>query len=482
MLATSLLCAEVRHGKLEPCYLGPAHLELARAVIACCEAHEGRSHGELEAALAEVPGTAGRQGVACVEGPADASGSDRRVVAGLHATLGDRLERAIGAPLDPRRLRAAVFVAAARELETDRRTALAEAARSLGLEAGAPVERWLYADLRRERVVRLIRPLPTAPELLERYNFRLLQGLFLHADRVRIEVDGRSGGVARSDADRGAHGSADVSPEVKPDDKPDREPGGEARAIYRLARLHGLIVEAKTLHGDGAFALEVTGPLSLFQRTLKYGRALAAFLPACTLARRFRIEARVRLCGRDSTLVVTHADPILSPHRPPRRFDSALEERFHRDFTALGSRWDLRREERLLQVDGAVYFPDFTLRLRDDPRILVDLEVIGFWTREYLARKRALLRNLAGARMIFCVDARLSCDADGDGNEERDRDGGDGKAPSPGRGTGEAPGEDVGAERQHAVHIPFRGRVPAEAVLEALERFARAAPSPREGL
>ncbi|MBI4604035.1 MAG: DUF790 family protein [Planctomycetes bacterium] len=387
MLSKPLLRYEVRGGKVDPAYADGRCVGLVRALVERYEASAGRRYGELELSLERLP---------------EAAPYDRRLVLGLRRVIEEAMDLAVGSPVPPRRLRAAVFERAAlsRDLEAPR--VFREAAAALGV-AGQPIEPWLYGDLRSERIVTFPEALPAVERIIARYNFRLVQGLLFHSDRVRVEAD------------------------------------GQVRAIYRLAKLHGLIVEVRSPPPSrGGLRIEVTGPLSLFQRTLKYGRALAAFLPACAIASRFRVEARLFLRGASASLTITQDDEVLSPHREPRAFDSAVEERFFRDFTALGSRWDIRREERLVQAGDSVFFPDFTFRLRTDPGVRVDLEIVGFWTRDYLARKRAIMERVAGSPTIFCVDERLSC----------------------------------GREAAPVECIPFSGRVPPEKVLEVLERIA----------
>jgi len=130
---------------------------------------------------------------------------------------------------------------------------------------------------------------------------------------------------------------------------------------------------------------------------------------------------------------------VLSTHAPPRRFDSRVEARFYLDFLKLGSRWDVSREGDLIPLDSTVFIPDFTFRLRSNPAFQVNLEVMGFWTSDYLARKSSLLTKLPGGRFILCVDEKLCCDR----------------------------------ERLPFPCIVFSRRVPAEKVPQAPEGFAR---------
>jgi hypothetical protein len=393
VFSAALLRYEIDGYRVEPAYLDDRYTSLARALLLHYQAFDGKPYRELERALVDL---------------ASAQHHETRVIRGLRRVIEESMDLSVASPIEPKCLREAVFGARAKGPELDAEAVYRLAAAELGL-LEEPLQDYLYADLRPERLVRFSRePLP-APEILSRYNLRLLQGLFFYAERVEVEA------------------------------------GGSARAIYRFAKLNGLMVEAKrrpdALAADGArgLCIEISGPLSLFQRTRRYGLALARFLPACALGERFRIKARLALHGKRFQLEATGADRVLSTHRPPRLFDSKLEERFYKDFVRLGSPWSIAREEQWIQVGSTVFFPDFSFRRESRPGLRVDLEILGFWTRDYLARKLSILSRLGTSKMILCVDRKLACD----------------------RGLGPFP------------CIEFAGRVPAEKVLEQLERLSR---------
>jgi hypothetical protein len=106
--------------------------------------------------------------------------------------------------------------------------------------------------------------------------------------------------------------------------------------------------------------------------------------------------------------VIATGAPIF-PAREPRRFDSLLEERFARDFARLAPDWDLVREPEPVRAGDALMFPDFLLRHRRHPGRRFLLEIVGFWTREYLERKLATLRKAALQNLILCVDEDRNC-------------------------------------------------------------------------
>lgn len=295
-----------------------------------------------------------------LEGETSAPGA-RLVRAVLDASFPTRVVAAVAPP----RARAAVFEAAAR----DRRGALARAAREFGV-APDELEQALFADLPAER--RLQEPaLPvTLSEVMLRCNHAIAQAALASSSSVRIELE------------------------------------GHARAVVRHAHLRGLICTAA--RGGGATTLEVSGPLALFRRTALYGRHLAELVPLLGWSRGFRLEAECELPRGAGTLVLDPLSP-LRPSEPPRRYDSKLEERFARDFLRLASEWDLVREPEPIAVEGTLIFPDFALVHRRDPARRWLLEILGYWTAEYVETK---LRRLGAAgvdNLILCIDAARDC-------------------------------------------------------------------------
>ena len=53
-------------------------------------------------------------------------------------------------------------------------------------------------------------------------------------------------------------------------------------------------------------------------------------------------------------------------------------------------------------------FPDFALRHRGDGRRWL-LEIVGFWTREYVERKLARLRAAELPNLVLCLDESRNC-------------------------------------------------------------------------
>ncbi len=183
----------------------------------------------------------------------------------------------------------------------------------------------------------------------------------------------------------------------------------EVRRVVRYARLRGLICCVSPRGGDGT-RLDISGPMSLFRRTRLYGRALSSLLGQLAASRRWRLRASLDLgAGREPlTLKLGDRDRLLGDAGPDP-FDSDVERRFAADFRRVWPAWELRREPPPLQVGATLLFPDFELIRRTGPRRRLLLEIVGFWTPEYLARKLAGLAAAGRDDLILCIDDALGC-------------------------------------------------------------------------
>ncbi|HVV49107.1 MAG TPA: DUF790 family protein [Polyangia bacterium] len=342
-------------------YLGPQDEPWLRVLLGEMARFEGRRRRELAERLAEPL-------------PCEAPHFKRRAAARTLFALWRREPDdppPPGAPPlpEPAALRAELFAEAAAG-EAPAAAIVGAAAARLGLEPGALLER-LFADLPGERPVRAPAPPPTAAEAMLRTNLAIAQAVLMRASRVELRVEG---GV---------------------------------RPIVRLAKLRGLLCTIAEAAEGGRPVLEISGPFSLFQHTLLYGRALAELLPHLAWCARFELRAACALRGRLATVSFESGDPIF-PAAPPVPFDSRLEERFARDVARLAPDWDLVREPEPLRAGGTLIFPDFLLRNRLQPRRQVLIEIVGFWTPQYLAAKLEKLRQ-TDALCLLCVDDDRAC-------------------------------------------------------------------------
>jgi predicted nuclease of restriction endonuclease-like RecB superfamily len=230
----------------------------------------------------------------------------------------------------------------------------------------------LFADLPGERIVQSPDTVPTPTDAIRRVNLAMAQAMLFRATSVRVRVE------------------------------------GQTRALVRIAKLRGLICTVTVPSEGRAPNLELSGPYALFRRTLIYGRALATIVPPLVACARFSLNATCVVRTQAVDFVLTSGDPVSSPeHAHP--FDSKLEERFVRQFRKAAPDWDVIREPEPVRAGHGLIFPDFLLRHRQAPSRKFLVEIVGFWTREYLEKKLAALRRANLENLIVCVDADRGC-------------------------------------------------------------------------
>jgi hypothetical protein len=270
----------------------------------------------------------------------------------------------------PRRARALVFGEAART-PAPPQTILSAVAAYLGITR-EDLRDSLFADLPGERLVGAPAQPLSAVEVALRCNLALVQALLFRATIARIDVEGNT------------------------------------RVLVRHAKWRGLICIGIERSGTGDATLELSGPFALFRHTRLYGRALGELVPLLAWCPRFRLRAECVVHGRHLTLQLGTGDPIF-PATPPRRYDSRLEERFAREFRRLAPAWDVIREPKPITAAGTLIFPDFALQHRSNPARRWLLEIVGFWTSDYVARKLSLYRSARVSNLILCIDENRNC-------------------------------------------------------------------------
>lgn len=168
--------------------------------------------------------------------------------------------------------------------------------------------------------------------------------------------------------------------------------GNDLKTIIRYAKL------ARLMHtidqpSDGVYRIRFNGPASVLRQTRRYGVNMAKFLPSLLCCRDWRMWARLqtRKKGFYVNLDISHHDHFKSYLPAQQEFDSEVEENFAAkwgDETRGG--WRLLRESEMVLKDQKVFFPDFVLQHDDGRRVL--LEIVGFWTPQYLQEKAKTLK------------------------------------------------------------------------------------------
>jgi hypothetical protein len=191
-------------------------------------------------------------------------------------------------------------------------------------------------------------------------------------------------------------------------------------ALFRAARLQlhaqtdfqHIVTHAKLarlLHvihpGPGAgYTIILDGPASVLRETRRYGAAMARFLPALLSCKEWQLEAEIRLRthGRLYQLKLSSQSGLKSDLAVTPEYDSSVEEVFaHKWGNEIRAGWRLTRAGRILQRAQTVFVPDFLLNHADGREVL--LEIIGFWTPEYLQSKIEKLKIFADQRILLAV-------------------------------------------------------------------------------
>ena len=159
----------------------------------------------------------------------------------------------------------------------------------------------------------------------------------------------------------------------------------------------------------------IDGPLSVFKLTDRYGTAIAKLLPSIVSANTWSIRAWIvrKTISSGKKMyefeMSNKESPLLrDPYRDGLKinegkgdslssnyFDSSVEEKFANKFEQSATGWKLIREpDPLILSDGKALIPDFMFE-KYDRRVY--LEIVGFWTKEYLERKLRKITDVTKA-------------------------------------------------------------------------------------
>lgn len=89
------------------------------------------------------------------------------------------------------------------------------------------------------------------------------------------------------------------------------------------------------------------------------------------------------------------------------RFDSDIERALARKWKRANTDWELVREDDVFNLGDEVMIPDFAIEHPDGRRAI--LEIVGFWTPEYLDAKLEKIRKVKAGNFVLAVSERLDC-------------------------------------------------------------------------
>jgi len=246
-----------------------------------------------------------------------------------------------------------------------------EAKADIAQQLGSPwpeIEAGLYTDVMSFQRLESFEGYPDGEMLLSRYNVAQLQACLYRAESMTV----------------------DASEDFK--------------TILRYAKLARLLHEIKAV-GPSKYRLAFSGPASILRETRSYGVSFARFLPALLACRGWKMSATVQTPWKTKARLELSDRDNFKSHLPPAdEFDSSIEEAFAAKFGDNRDGWKLIREGEILHEGQTVFIPDFVFRHDDGTQVL--MEIVGFWTPEYLAAKRQTLRQFGQNRILIALPER----------------------------------------------------------------------------
>ena len=411
VLTANLARSRTTDETVTPLFIDPEedrYRETARELIRLFQEHLGEPKGDLEAAIDELT----------------VADTDYKIVQGLAKLLTDECEFKMVAPAEPREIRRRLFEKANERYPIVRQPTLGEDTQKLEVYSvvadglGISLEecyRGMYADLEdNKRLVRIGTrtadqyaggedDAPTSTTaltgsssedyehtdltvdwLLTRYNLALGQAVLYDATEMRIRVWDHFG------------------------------------TVFSYVKLFGLMHRIYPIDSDGervastdlaaGYEAVLDGPASLFSQSRKYGIRMANFLPALPLCERWEMDAEILIdetTGETRRFTLNHTEGLGSHYSARKRFDSDVERTLAQKWERATTEWELVREDDVFDLGAEVMIPDFAIEHPDGRRAI--LEIVGFWTPEYLDSKLAKIREIEAENFVLAVSERLDC-------------------------------------------------------------------------
>jgi hypothetical protein len=185
-------------------------------------------------------------------------------------------------------------------------------------------------------------------------------------------------------------------------------------AIIRYAKLARLLIEVRRTSA-GVYRIELSGPSTVLRQTGRYGVNFARFAAGLVACAGWELQARVTTpWNAQAQLRIRAGDGYRSHVQVPGEFDSQVEASLASAWGEVRDGWRLVREAGILHQGQTTFVPDFLLKHADGRNAF--LEIVGFWTPEYLAAKRKTLATFKDHRIVLAVPkrtAKIEADAAG---------------------------------------------------------------------
>jgi predicted nuclease of restriction endonuclease-like RecB superfamily len=360
VLPGDLLLVRKRKGEVLPRFAKPSTIndEAANFLIEVYQNHVGEKKKVLKALVVEL----------------EEKGYEYRFVRALSLLLDRKSTFVCHGKVNPVDLRRKIFQATEQfglpTTSVNRQRIMESVASKMTLSV-EEVEGIFYSDLDSELVLEKFLA-PSASELLGEYNLSLTQTLLFDATELSFTAS------------------------------------GNWQDLFHAMKRFGLIYEVSK---DNGLWVKIDGPASLFKLTRRYGVGIAKLLPFIVANAQWTVKAKVlwRFTNEICDFEIEsqkHSSLLKKLCLPALTYDSFIEADFAAQFQALTSGWVLKREPEPLSAGKQVIIPDFSL---EKASVKIYLEIVGFWTEEYLLRKIDKLKQVE-EKILLLVNEALACE------------------------------------------------------------------------
>ena len=383
MLSSDMLRTRMSRGRIYPKFCSPdardsEEYALASDMIrAFCDARDSfLRKGDLHGMISEME-----------------HGRDYKLVRGLRSLLERRSEfvmKSTHTGVAPADLRRVIFEESSRmglaTSDARRQSVLDGAARLCGIDS-KDIPDAMWADLDENLVLGRFDAI-TAEDLLLWYNMSLAQTLLFSCTRLEFGIGG--------------------------------DDGSYWKTVLRAVKMYGLMYmfendsdENGKNRGARYVSCALEGPVSVFKMTTRYGTSFARMLPVIARTPEWYVDAAIsKKTGSSGArkmyrFEMSHesargylrdvcADPDAKNNNSQNQvYDSAVERMFADAMrTHIENHgWRMTREPAPIASENMIMIPDFVFE-RLGRRVY--LEIMGFWTPDYIRRKVAKLHSFLG--------------------------------------------------------------------------------------
>ena len=312
------------------------YLRVADDLIRLFREHQGQRRAVLDETLEEYVG----------------SGTDYKILRGLIKLLMDRCAFETGTSIEPAEIRRALFLKV-RSYHPVSSSAREEVIREVAAELECDPEQvmdGMYADLAANQRLIAFDEL-SANELIDLYNLAQAQALLYRSVEMRIRI--------------------------APQDVAGYRRLFDAIKYFRL--IH-------TIRGSAATGYEIrlSGPVSMFHRSQKYGVQMAVFLPALLRCRDWTMRTEIESRSRGSAFFELNSNQtrLRAEDTGAVMSENAFGEKLIARWPRTASEWALEPNDEVLDLGESAFIPDFVLSHSSGEKVY--LEILGFWTPRYL--------------------------------------------------------------------------------------------------